>query len=130
MTDRQPSAAPRTAAGPESWRLWGDYTRGQPETEANRLRSLWRHGFDAGRAEAGAAPAEPALDDDFRDLHEQAMQNHILDPHDGWPHTRLDPPLNTEGKTKQRNGCDDLCSDDIVDRLARLHSKPDPEPAL
>jgi len=64
-------------------------------------------------------------DDEFRDAHEAAMQDHILDKRDGWPHRRLYPPLNRDGITMEIDGCDDLCSDDIVDRLAtRLAAAP------
>jgi len=67
--------------------------------------------------------------DEVRDAMSAAMQDHILDRREGWPHTRLDPPLNRENRTAEVDGCDDLCSDDIVDRLvARLTPSKPPVP--
>lgn len=48
------------ASGPEDWRLWGDYTRGQEPRHNAHLRSLWQHGFDAGVASAAPSDA-PSL---------------------------------------------------------------------
>jgi hypothetical protein len=58
------------------------------------------------------------VSDEGRDLVERAFRDHILSPVEGWPHRRvLDGP-------KQYNGCDDLCSDRIVTRIADLLNTP------
>src|SRR5262245_56689754 len=63
----------------------------------------------ASRLNAATLDATPALDvdnDDFRDDHERAMRDHIL---------------------AREHACDDLCSDDIVTRLAARFARGDAE---
>lgn len=96
--------------------------QGDTESVARLIMAQLAHKHGLGPARS--TPAEPldVTSDAFRDALSSAMQDHICDDRTGWPHPRgnvLDPTAAAE----MLDGCDDLCADDIADRLAaRLRS--------
>lgn len=133
MTDR-PTTEPRTEAGREMMRAfpfakWHPINRvivldhilaieaeaAQGAAALDPEKRYWE-GFDDGKrfvaTSEGAAPRAEGLDtDDFRDDHERAMRDHLLDG---------------PGKDESHI-CDDLCSDDIVTRLLTRLFRPSDE---
>jgi hypothetical protein len=90
---------------------------------------------DLERAEAAAPASSAGLDglraaldsDDFRDAHERAIRDHLLAPlPEGWPHLRSGG-MPGDGPQDQ-HGCDDLCSDAILDRLRAALATSTEEP--